>query len=81
MGIEVYFIVFFLALGLSLFWSLVFRAVQNNTKRKIITVLLTLASAPILYVALVVLLVSPTSYPNRDFNSEKWKKNPTRGMN
>ncbi|MEE1943838.1 hypothetical protein VRU48_01885 [Pedobacter sp. KR3-3] len=39
--------------------------------------LLTLASTPIIYLALAMLfLFGITSYPNRDFDKEKWKNEP-----
>lgn len=77
MGIEVYFILFFLTLGLCLFWSLFFRSIKNAIKRKIIIILLSLASAPIIYVGLALLFFFAISYyPNRDFDKEKWKTDP-----
>ncbi|WP_199141746.1 hypothetical protein [Pedobacter sp. ASV12] len=77
MGIEVYFILFFLALGLSLFWSLVFRSAKNTVKKRIIIVLLTLASAPAVYLGLAMLLIAGMTYhPNRDFDQERWKSEP-----
>lgn len=77
MGIEVYFILFFLALGLSLFWSLVFRSTKNTVKKRIIILLLSLASAPAIYLGLMMLIIAGISYyPDRGFDRAQWKHKP-----
>ncbi|PQA56910.1 hypothetical protein [Siphonobacter curvatus] len=75
LSIEVYFIVFVLGVANYFFLQWLFTAVikvDEKTRREV-TWILTIASTPILYVALVLLYFQAMSYtPNLDFEAELW---------
>lgn len=77
MSPEVYAIVAILAIPLFFFWRWVFRRNASVIKRQLLTSVLTLLTAPIIYVGIVFLWIwSVAYYPNREFTHRAWKENP-----
>ena len=74
MSIEVPFIIILLAIPLYFFWRwLLKKFIKNERNRKIATWVITICSAPILYVLLIILWIFIISYyPSYDFNKKEW---------
>lgn len=74
-GLDAYMIILIIGIPLFFFWRWLFKKfIIAQTKRKIITWLVTLLSAPIIYIIAVVILVFSWNYsPNHNFNKTEWR--------
>ena len=73
-GLDAWLIVVILGTPIFFFWRWVFRKFINaKLKRRVITWLVTIVSAPIIYFLIVVIWVFASSYsPDHDFNNSNW---------
>ncbi|WP_295674607.1 hypothetical protein [uncultured Mucilaginibacter sp.] len=82
MGVDFLSVVILLviaAIPVFFFWRLVFRKNQSKARKRIITVLLTVVTIPILYFLLIFGWVETVQYyPNRDFDENAWKADSDR---
>jgi hypothetical protein len=76
-GLDAYIIVVLLAIPIFFFWRWLFKKfIVVRTKRRILTWLTTIFSAPLVYFLIVVIWVlSWNYYPNHDFNKTEWADN------
>ena len=72
--IEVYFIVIILGIPIYLIFRWFFKKrIQSVRKRRIVTWLATIAAAPLVYVAIIIIWTFCLEYyPNRDFDHKQW---------
>lgn len=73
-SIEVYFILFIIAIPTFLFWKwLLKKYIKPIKERKIATWFATIIITPILYVGLIILFIFLSTYtPNEDFDKSNW---------
>lgn len=73
-SIEVYLIVFVIAIPTFFFWHwLLKKFIKDDSKRKIATWIGTLILSPIIYVGVVMIWIFAIScYPSHDFDKQKW---------
>ena len=76
MSVEVYFILLFLGILSYFIWERIFRKhIPERNKRKVIVWILTIISAPVIYIFLIGILMYYITYdPCRDFNQAEWFK-------
>ena len=74
LDLDVYFILFIIAIPVFFIWRWLFRKVIIVTNYRLMaTWVATLAATPLIYAGLVLLLLfSMSYYPNHSFNREKW---------
>jgi len=75
-SLEVYVILIVLGVPIFFFWRWVFKKfIKSDRKRKITTWVVTIVSAPLIYVGFILILFSIIEYyPNHDFDREIWIK-------
>ena len=76
-SVEVYFILFILAIPMFFLWKWIFkRYFKNDKKRKVASLIATLIVTPIIYFVIVFLtIMSWCYYPESDFDKQKWSLN------
>jgi hypothetical protein len=75
MGIDfsVFIILLIIAIPIFLFWRWVFRKTESRAKRKILSLILTVVTAPVFYGLMILAWVLLSSYyPSRNFDRKAW---------